>query len=79
MFASVAASAGAGAIGVILTGMGQDGAEGLLKMRLAGAATIGQDEKSSVVYGMPKVAYDKGAVNYRLPLNQIASKIIALA
>ncbi|MCL2058932.1 MAG: chemotaxis-specific protein-glutamate methyltransferase CheB [Oscillospiraceae bacterium] len=78
MFSSAAETAKGKAIGVLLTGMGQDGAKGLLEMRKAGAKTIGQDEKSSVVYGMPKVAYDIGAVGYQLPLNQIASRIIAL-
>ena len=62
-------------IGVILTGMGYDGAKGLLKMRKHGAFTIGQNEKSSVVYGMPKVAYSIGAVEIQLPLEQIAGKI----
>jgi two-component system chemotaxis response regulator CheB len=78
MFSSVAAEAGANAIGVILTGMGADGAKGLLAMRQAGAKTIGQDEQSCVVYGMPKVAYEKGAVLYQLPLKQIAGKIVSL-
>jgi two-component system chemotaxis response regulator CheB len=78
MFNSVADTAGSRAIGVLLTGMGNDGAEGLLKMRIAGAATIGQDSKSCVVYGMPKVAYEMGAVAYQLPLHKIASKIIDL-
>ena len=78
MFASVAECAGSKAIGVLLTGMGQDGANGLLAMKNSGALTIGQDEKSSVVYGMPKVANDIGAVTYQLPLNQIASRIVAL-
>ena len=62
LFESVAAAAKASAIGVILTGMGADGARGLLKMRRAGAYTVGQDEKSCVVYGMPSVAWDCGAV-----------------
>ncbi len=61
--------------GVILTGMGSDGARGLLAMRKRGAHTIGEDEKSCVVYGMPKVAYDIGAVQYQEPLENIASKI----
>jgi len=78
MFASVAEACGAKAIGVILTGMGQDGANGLLAMRQAGAQTIGQDERTCIVYGMPKVAFDKGAVRYQLPLDQIAAKIVAL-
>lgn len=73
---SVAKIAGANAIGVILTGMGKDGARGLLAMRNAGAATIGQDEQSCVVYGMPKAAYDLGAVDKQLPLNQIARGIL---
>jgi len=72
LFSSVAACAGSRAIGVILTGMGQDGANGLLEMRNAGAKTIGQDESSCVVYGMPKVAYDIGAVMYQLHIEKIA-------
>jgi len=66
------------AVGVILTGLGADGADGLLKMRQNGLETIGQDKASSAVYGMPKVAYEKGAVQYQLPLNQIAEKILTL-
>ena len=62
LFESVAKAAGADAVGIILTGMGGDGAKGLLSMRRAGARTIGQDESTCVVYGMPKVAYDLGAV-----------------
>ncbi|MCT4663234.1 MAG: chemotaxis response regulator protein-glutamate methylesterase [Tissierellales bacterium] len=62
LFQSVADRVGSKAIGVILTGMGRDGASGLLEMRNNGAYTIGQDEKSSIVYGMPKVAYDIGGV-----------------
>ena len=73
---SVAKIAGANAIGVILTGMGGDGARGLLAMRNAGAKTIGQDEASCVVYGMPKVAYDLGAVERQLPLQRIAHGIL---
>lgn len=61
-FQSVARSCGAKAVGVILTGMGEDGAQGLLAMRHAGATTLGQDEASSVVYGMPKAAWTIGAV-----------------
>ncbi|MEG0115831.1 MAG: chemotaxis protein CheB, partial [Hydrogenoanaerobacterium sp.] len=64
------------AIGVILTGMGADGAQGLLRMRQAGAYTIGQDKESSVVYGMPMVAYDIGGVAKQLPLTQISAEII---
>ena len=73
-----AASAGKNATGVILTGMGNDGAEGLLEMRKAGARTIGQDKDTSVVYGMPKAAFDTGAVEIQLPLELIAAQIIKL-
>ncbi len=73
---SVAKIAGANAIGVILTGMGGDGAKGLLAMRNAGAKTLGQDEASCVVYGMPKVAYEIGAVEKQLPLHKIADGIL---
>lgn len=76
LFESVAAVAGGNAIGVILTGMGRDGAQGLLAMRKAGAQTFGQDEATCVVYGMPKVAYEVGAVATRLPLGQIAGHIV---
>ncbi len=63
LFRSVADVAKSDAVGVILTGMGHDGADGLLKMRRAGAYTIGQDKDSCVVYGMPMVAHNIGAVN----------------
>ena len=79
LFRSVASAAGAAAVGVILTGMGGDGAKGLLAMRQAGAHTVGQDEASCVVYGMPRVAWELGAVEYQLPLTAIAAKITALA
>ena len=75
LFESVARVAGKDAIGVLLTGMGRDGAQGLLEMRKAGAYTIGQDEKSCIVYGMPKAAYDIGAVTVQAPLEQISQKI----
>ncbi len=78
LFNSVAKIAGKNAVGVILTGMGGDGAKGLLAMRNAGAQTIGQDEATCVVYGMPKVAYDIGAVQYRIPLSSIAGKVYSL-
>lgn len=78
LFNSVARVAGKNAVGVILTGMGGDGAKGLLAMRNAGAQTIGQDEATCVVYGMPKVAYDLGAVQYRMPLPSIAGKVYSL-
>ncbi|MDP3265454.1 MAG: chemotaxis response regulator protein-glutamate methylesterase [Sulfuricurvum sp.] len=73
---SVAKIAGANAIGVILTGMGGDGARGLLAMRNAGARTIGQDEASCIVYGMPKVAYELGAVDIQASLQKISSRIL---
>lgn len=78
LFDSVAQYAKGHAIGVLLTGMGADGAQGLLNMRNAGAETIGQDEESCVVYGMPKVAYDIGAVKYQLPLSEVPKKIYGL-
>lgn len=76
LFNSVAKSAGINATGVILTGMGSDGAKGLLAMKEEGAHTIGQDENSCVVYGMPKVANELGAVSKVLPLSQIANAIV---
>ncbi len=75
MFESCAYCAGSDAIGVILTGMGQDGARGLSAMKSAGAYTIGQDEETSTVYGMPKVAFEMGAVDKQCPLDKIASEI----
>lgn len=78
LFDSVALSAGASALGVILTGMGADGAKGLLAMRQAGARTLGQDEASSVVYGMPRAAWQMGAVERQLSLEAIAGVITAL-
>jgi two-component system, chemotaxis family, protein-glutamate methylesterase/glutaminase len=72
LFGSVAETAGAAAVGVILTGMGRDGAKGLLAMKQAGAMTIGQNESSCVVYGMPKAAFELGAVDQQLPLSAIA-------
>jgi len=78
MMFSVAESVGANAFGVILTGMGNDGAAGLKAMREAGAKTIGQNQSTCVVYGMPKVAYDIGAVETQLPLNEIPNALIKL-
>lgn len=78
LFESVAEEAGEYAIGVILTGMGQDGAKGLLSMRKRGARTLGQDEKSSVVYGMPRAAFDIGAVEKQLSLADIPKVLYAL-
>ena len=76
LFSSVAETAGENAIGAILTGMGRDGADGLLKMRKAGAFTIGQDKDSCVVYGMPMEAYNIGAVEVQAPLYNIADIIL---
>lgn len=78
MFKSVAKTAGANAIGVILTGMGKDGAEGLLQMRNAGAVTLAQDKESCVVFGMPKAAIDLGAAEEVVPLAQIPGRLVQL-
>jgi two-component system chemotaxis response regulator CheB len=78
LFHSVADTIGGEALGVILTGMGGDGAKGLLDMRQKGAHTIGQDESTSVVYGMPKVAYDSGAVEYQEKLPDISKRIYTI-
>lgn len=78
LFQSAAEAAGARAVGVILTGMGGDGAKGLLAMRQAGARTLGQDEASSVIYGMPKVAFELGAVERQFPLSRIAQATLDL-
>ncbi|OPY82529.1 MAG: Chemotaxis response regulator protein-glutamate methylesterase [Syntrophus sp. PtaU1.Bin005] len=78
LFKSTAKYAGANAIGVILTGMGADGAEGLLEMKQMGASTIAQNEKSCVVYGMPKEAVKLGAVDKIVHLDQIADEIVRM-
>jgi len=78
LFKSTAKNAGANAIGVILTGMGADGAEGLLEMKKTGARTIAQDEATCVVFGMPKEAIKMGAADRVVPLNQIASEIVRM-
>lgn len=75
LFESVAKEARDKAIGIILTGMGYDGAKGLLSMRRRGARTIGQDEKSSVVYGMPKVAFEIGAIEKQVAIGDIPSAL----
>lgn len=75
LFSSVAKHTKGKALGVLLTGMGGDGAKGLLEMRNAGSHTIGQDETTCIVYGMPKVAYELGAVEYQEKLPEIAKKI----
>ncbi len=77
LFNSVAKAVGAKSIGVILTGMGHDGAAGLLSMRQAGARTIGQDEKTCVIYGMSKSAAEMGAVQKELSLDAIATEIFS--
>ena len=79
LFRSVAQNAGANAIGAILTGMGDDGARGLLEMKQAGARTMVQDEATSVVWGMPGAAFKLGAADEVLPLEQIAPRLLALA
>ena len=76
LFRSTARYAGKNAVGVILTGMGDDGSRGMLEMKQAGACTIAQDEASCVVYGMPKEAVKLGAVDKILPLNKIAPEVI---
>ncbi|MBP0614156.1 protein-glutamate methylesterase/protein-glutamine glutaminase [Jiella mangrovi] len=77
LFGSVAKNFSGSHCGVILTGMGRDGAQGLLEMRQAGAQTLGQDEDSSLVYGMPRVAHEIGAVERQLPLGRIARQIFS--
>lgn len=79
MFKSVARYAGANAVGVILTGMGNDGAAGMLEMHNAGAFTIAQDEQSCVVFGMPKEAIKAGGVDRVVPLKQVASAMLSAA
>jgi two-component system chemotaxis response regulator CheB len=75
LFNSVAERNGAGSLGILLTGMGKDGAQGLLKIRQAGGRTIAQDELSSVVWGMPKAAIDLGAAETVLPLGEIVAQV----
>jgi two-component system chemotaxis response regulator CheB len=76
LFRSVAKSAGANALGLIMTGMGDDGAAGMLEMKNAGARTIAQDEETCVVYGMPKEAVKRGAVDKILPIGALHREII---
>jgi len=78
LFHSVARYAGPNAVGVILTGMGEDGAEGLKAMHDAGAFTIAQDRESCVVYGMPRAAVELGAADVQLPLEAIAPAVFRL-
>lgn len=79
LFRSVAQNAGANAVAAILTGMGDDGARGLLELRQAGAATLVQDEATSVVWGMPGAAFRLGAAQEVLPLDRIAGRLLELA
>jgi two-component system chemotaxis response regulator CheB len=79
LFKSVAQYAGKNAVGVLMTGMGRDGAQGLLEMKENGASTIAQDEQSCIVYGMPKEALALDAVNHVVPLQRIPQKILQLA
>ena len=76
LFSSVAKECGEHAVGILLTGMGRDGAQGLLSMHEKGAYTLGQDEESSVVYGMPMEAYKLGAVDKQGNLSQIANYLL---
>lgn len=78
MMHSVAKHGGANAIGAMLTGMGQDGAQGMLAMKQAGARCIAQDEATSVVFGMPKVAYEKGGAEQLVPLDKMAQTLLNL-
>jgi len=78
LFKSVAKYAGANALGIILTGMGKDGAAGMLSMKKAGAINIAQDERSCVVFGMPKEAINIGAVDHVQDIYSIAQKTISL-
>jgi two-component system chemotaxis response regulator CheB len=78
LFHSVANACGANAVGVILTGMGRDGAAGLLAMRRAGARTVGQNEATSIVYGMPRTAFEIGAVEKQSPLQDVARDVLDL-
>lgn len=78
LFESVAKEVGSNAYGIMLTGMGRDGAAAMLEMRKAGSRNIVQDEQSSVVWGMPGEAHKLGAADYTLPIEQIASKLVQL-
>jgi two-component system chemotaxis response regulator CheB len=75
LFRSAARAVGANAVGVIMTGMGDDGARGLAEMKTAGAYTLAQDEATSIVFGMPKEAIARGGVDRIVPLHNIAQEI----
>src|SRR6185437_7657211 len=79
LFRSIAQNAGGNAIGVILTGMGKDGARGLREMLDAGSRTIAQDEATSVVWGMPGEAVSLGAAQHVVALESVTSKVLSLA
>lgn len=76
LFRSAARAAGSNALGIIMTGMGDDGAAGLLEMRQAGARTVAQDEHTSIVFGMPKEAIKRGGADRILPLGAMAREIV---
>jgi two-component system chemotaxis response regulator CheB len=78
LFQSVAEAMGSHSVGVIMSGMGRDGVKGLLAMREAGAKTLGQDEPTSTVYGMPKAAFEIGAVERQVAIDNLASEILSL-
>jgi two-component system chemotaxis response regulator CheB len=77
LFSSMADVVGPLGFGIILTGMGRDGARGLMRMREAGAHTIGQNQASALVYGMPRVAFETGAVVEQAPVEQISRRVAA--
>jgi two-component system chemotaxis response regulator CheB len=79
LFRSAAGCAGANAVGVIMTGMGDDGADGLCEMRQGGATTFAQDERSCVVFGMPREAIERGGASRVLPLDSLASAVLGAA
>jgi two-component system chemotaxis response regulator CheB len=78
LFQSVAKYVGNNAVGVILTGMGNDGADGLVSMRETGARTIAQDESTSVVFGMPRVAFQRGGTDKLVPIHKVASEVMSM-
>ena len=75
LFKSVAELVGGSALGVILTGIGHDGTEGLVEMKAKGSPTLGQDEATSVVYGMPRSAFERGVIDVQIPLENMAAAI----
>ena len=75
---SAAGVFGSRTLGVILTGMGNDGVQGMEKIRKAGGVTIAQDEKTSVIFGMPKIAIEKGCIDKVLPLGEISGEIVRI-